>query len=336
MKVVVFGPERRIGCWVGEKIVDLNSAARSLLSDRMGADQADAEAARLAPPTDLIALIEAGDEALAFGREVADWALKQGDPAFLHMADDTTLHAPWPGRRIICAGANYVEHLVDSFANMGRTMNSVEVLALMHRVGPGGFWKSPHYVMGDGEDVVIPRRTKRFDFEAELVVVIGKVLKDVPPENVPAHIWGVTLGNDWSDRDAQFNVSKEFPPYMSLNLGKNFDCSTSLGPCIVTYERDPEKYRIRLEVNGKLRQDFIAGEQIFSFSEFISFVSRDLTLLPGDVIFGGTGAGTAVDQSPFDVNMDQSLELFLKPGDQVVISSEGIGKLRNRVVAPTN
>jgi len=185
-------------------------------------------------------------------------------------------------------------------------------------------------VMGDGEQITYPSRSTRLDYEAEVAVVIGKRGKDIQVDEAPAYIWGVTLFNDWTDRDAVRPL--KLP--LSFNLGKNFDCSTSLGPCIcVRGGVTPQDTAVALTVNGEVRQSFRTSEMMFSFAEFIAGLSRDFTLLPGDIIAGGTGAGTAMDSSKYDSNRRSLPDLFLKVGDEVEVSSPLIGVLRNRIVS---
>ena len=120
---------------------------------------------------------------------------------------------------------------------------------------------------------------------------------------------------------------------MSYNLAKNFDGSTSMGPCIVVDELQPQDVDVELKVNGSVRQRYNTREMIFSFGEVLEFLSRDMTLVAGDVIAGGTAAGTAADASPPGPDGVKSRDLFLKPGDTVEISNAAIGTLRNRVVS---
>ena len=168
------------------------------------------------------------------------------------------------------------------------------------------------------------------DYEGEVAIVLGGRGKDVPLDRAGELIWGYTLLNDLSARD------QPNPRPHSLTLGKNFDSSGSLGPCITVGEiADPRAVTFETHVNGELRQSGTTREMIFSFEEFIEHLSRDITLHPGDMISGGTCAGTAMDGAELDAQGRPHTDRFLRPGDQVEVSSPMIGTLSNRVVAKT-
>lgn len=324
MKVVVYGPDRRVGIWQGDRILDLNRAALAFLGRSSGSGVAEAH--RLAS-SDLLRFIESGAEGLELARAVIDFAEGKEDPEFVTPGVSVKLWAPWAGRRIACAGANYALHVSNFLSNQGE-----QALADEHpqveKSDPQGFWKVPFEVMGPEDEVIKPSRSNRFDYEAELAIVIGRRGKDIAAADAQQFIWGVTLGNDWSDR----TVFGKTGGRLSLNLMKNFDCAVSLGPCILVTEHDIQDFDISLSVNGEERQRYNTREMIHTFSEFIAYISRDLTLVAGDVIMGGTGAGTAMDMSR-PVNGERfGADLFLQPGDFVEISCPLIGTLRNIIV----
>ena len=116
-------------------------------------------------------------------------------------------------------------------------------------------------------------------------------------------------------------------------MAKNFDQSCLLGPCIVVGELDPANIDVETWVNGERRQQFSTRDMVFSFWEYIEYLSRDLTLYPGDIISGGTTAGTAADSSPRMADGQRAPERFLKPGDVVQIRSASIGVLEARITA---
>jgi hypothetical protein len=120
-----------------------------------------------------------------------------------------------------------------------------------------------------------------------------------------------------------------------LNFGspKNFDSSCSMGPCVAVGEADPTNVDMETLVNGERRQRFNTRDMVFTFGEYLEYLSRDFTLYPGDIISGGTAAGTAADSSDLLPDNTSAPERFLKPGDIVEMSSPGIGSLRTRVVA---
>jgi 2-keto-4-pentenoate hydratase/2-oxohepta-3-ene-1,7-dioic acid hydratase in catechol pathway len=283
-------------------------------------------------PADLAQFIAAGKPALELARMAAAHVKGAKDGSLLMPISSVTLQAPWPGRRIFCAGANFAKHGFNLLTNRG-IQTSVKALEEEARQSePLGFTKTLLDVAGPNGDVIYPTRATQLDFEAELAVVIGKSGKDIPVTEGMNYIWGITLANDWSDRGAPH---LRFP--LSFHLGKNFDGGVSLGPCIVVGDNDPHNLEVTLEVNGKVRQHFSTREMIFSFAEYVAHLSRDMTLAPGDVILSGTGAGTAMDMTKRGpdgalVNLD----LFLKIGDVVEVKAPAIGSLLNRIVAKSS
>ena len=294
MKIVVFGPDRRVGALVGDSVIDLNQVS-------------------------LEAFIAAGPAALDQAQRLID----QGKVS--HKAREVQIHAPWPGRRIACAGGNFAKHLKGMESNPDVTVE--EVAQKARDRGQWGFWKVPADVPGPDGDIPFPKRTRYFDYEGEAAIIIGKRGKDIPAGRIDEYVWGITLLNDWSIRDLPF---KPFP--MSYNQPKNFDGSTSMGPCIVVGELKPQDVPVKTVINGEVRQDYNTSEMIFSFGEILEELSRDFTFVPGDVISGGTQSGTAADRSKKGPDGTKPLDLFLKPGDVVEVSSPAIGTLRNKIV----
>lgn len=310
MKIVVFGPERCVGAVRDDQVVDLNAADPSL-------------------PATLAGLIEAGDAGLDRARRALERAPAA---AATHPLKSVRLHAPCVHRpRIACAGGNYAAHMAGAMAaRTGEDVNPEDVHRDAREGTPWGFWKVAD-LRGPDEDVAYPRRAERFDYEAEVAVVIGRPARDVPAERAGDHIWGVTLLNDWSIRNDMGPAR-----VISFNLAKNFDGSTSLGPCVVAGEDvDPQDVAVELRVNGELRQSYRSREMIFSFAELIAFLSRDLTFHPGDIVAGGTGPGTAMDTTRPAPDGSTPRDRFLRAGDVVEVSSPAIGTLRTRVVAGT-
>lgn len=304
MKIVVFGEERRVGVWESERIVDLNATDSRL------------------PPT-LLGLIEGGDAALERARTAARRATATVP------LKDTTLHAPWPGRRIACVGGNFGDHLVGMDINTRGIADSTleTTVARAREIGHWGFWKVPLAAAGPGDDVPYPKQTQRLDYEGEVAIVLAKKGKRIPAERIKDYVWGVTLLNDLSIRDGRF-----IQRGISYNLWKNFDGSTAIGPCIVVGEVDPANVEVRTYVNGELRQSYNTRDMIFSFGEVLEFLSTDITFGPGDMLSGGTAAGTAADSSKIRPDGTLPPERFLKAGDVVTISSPGIGELTNTIV----
>ena len=329
MKIVVFGSQRRVGLWEGDAVIDVNNAAATYLAAEMSEQEARAKADFLAP-AQLGRFIAGGNETLDMARRSAEYVRGSADGSLVQPISSARLRAPWAGRRVFCAAANYGQHLADAQTNYGNPMTRQQAEERMRSRAPEGFTKTPDDVMGPDDGVTYPARTTQLDYEGEVAVVIGRAGRDIPLAEAGRHIWGITLASDWSDRDGtpegQFDAS--------FNLMKNFDCSVSLGPCILVDGSDPQSVNVTTEVNGKLRQDYKSDQMIYSFAEYISYLSKDLTLVPGDVILGGTGTGTAADQSKRHPDgTPVSLELFLKVGDSVEVRSPAIGSLRNHIVA---
>jgi acylpyruvate hydrolase len=280
-------------------------------------------------PADLLTLIQLGDAGLTLAATVLQQ--KHDAPAdgkTIVVASGEALHAPWPGKRIACAGGNYAAHSLGMAINRGtKDITLGKIAQQMRGAGTWGFWKVLDEVAGPNDDIPYPTRADYFDYEAEVAIVIGKRGKDIPAGRIGDYVWGVTLANDWSDRETGGTARA-----MSFNTQKNFDRSLSLGPCIVARELDPQNVDVELSVNGQLRQHFNSRDMVFSFAETLAFLSRDFTFVPGDIILGGTGAGTAQDSTKPNPDGSRPRDRFLKRGDAVEISSPHIGTLANRIV----
>jgi 2-keto-4-pentenoate hydratase/2-oxohepta-3-ene-1,7-dioic acid hydratase in catechol pathway len=336
MKIVVFGEERRVGALEPGGVVDLSEAYAAVARDSHEDVENDQGAPRVSDR--LRTFIEGGQQTLDDARRAlsAAAAMSTGEVgptgrSVVHGLDTVALHAPWPGGRIACAGGNYADHLARMLANLeGGTPRSLKDTAADARAsGQWGFWKIVDEVAGPFDPIPKPRRTQRFDYEGEVAIVLGRTGKDISPDDAASYIWGVTLVNDWSIRDG-LGLARP----MSYNLAKNFDGCVSIGPCIVVDE-DARDVDVTLRVNGELRQSFNSSAMIFSFGEILAEISRDLTLRPGDLISGGTAAGTAADASKRDSNGTPLPDLFLEPGDVVELSSPQIGALTNSIIEPT-
>ncbi len=186
MKIVVFGPERRVGALVGEKVIDLNRGMARQLQER--GESKPEEQAATSLPSRLLAFIESGATGLENAQRVIDQFAKvapgdeRGDPKVLHNSNDVKLHAPWPERRIACVGGNYAAHLAGMWANrLGKTDVSIEqITEEAKKGGQWGFWKVPAEVAGPNETIPFPKRVTYFDYEGEVAIVIGKRGKNIP------------------------------------------------------------------------------------------------------------------------------------------------------------
>lgn len=305
MRIVVYGEQARVGALVGDRVLDLQRANSAL-------------------PASLRAFIEAGQRALDGAQRLIDGIGSAPDDAVLNVAD-VRLLAPWPERRIACVGGNFADHLRGMERGESRTIEQVTEQARAN--GQWGFWKVPDRVSGPNDAVTYPRRTEYFDYEGEAAIVIGKRGKDIPGSQLEQYVWGVTLFNDLSIRDGMGSTRP-----MSYNLAKNFDGSTAMGPAIAVGEIAANAVDVETCINGEVRQRFNTRDMVFSFAEVLEFLSRDFSFVPGDVIAGGTAAGTAADKTQRLTDGTRPKDLFLKVGDEVVISSPQVGELRNRIV----
>jgi acylpyruvate hydrolase len=190
-----------------------------------------------------------------------------------------------------------------------------------------GFWKVDRESVGHNGNLPYPARTSYLDYEGEVAVVLGKTGKNLKEDDINSFVWGVTLLGDWSIR-----MSVEGGP-MKFAMQKNFDNSCSIGPCIVVGEVGIMDVDLETRVNGDVRQKFRSGDMAFSYGEYLEYLSRDFTLYPGDMISGGTGAGTAADSSQTGDDGKPLPDRFLKIGDVVDIVSPQIGTLRTNVTA---
>jgi len=339
MKIVVHGPEKRIGAVVGDEVVDLSLACAKRLREKEGERDAIALATGLVPP-DLGRFIARGRRALDEAEAALDHLARAGDRhgpkgrPIIFPAASLALHAPRAvGARVACAGGNFADHAQAMFERAAKRSEprppiKGSVRDAIRETGIWGFWKVDRESQGPDGAVTYPAHAKRLDYEGELAIVIGRVGKDIRAADVKDYIWGVTLLGDWSIR-----LMPE-PGPMKFAMQKNFDGSCSIGPCIVVGENiDPFDTVVETLVNGERRQHYSTKDMVFSFGEYLAWLSRDFTFHPGDIISGGTAAGTAADSAPLLPDGTPAPETFLKPGDVVDIRSPAIGALRTRVVA---
>jgi 2-keto-4-pentenoate hydratase/2-oxohepta-3-ene-1,7-dioic acid hydratase in catechol pathway len=242
--------------------------------------------------------------------------LRHLDPAVLPVVPGARLTAPirYP-RKLVCAGANYFAHL----AEMG-----------VRRPDPVGepyfFLKPPTTtVVGPGDAIVLPDRAgRRIDWEAELGVVIGRNARNLDIAQVPDYIAGYVVLNDVSARDRLGRADAVAPPFgFDWASAKSEDTFCPMGPGVTPawFVRDPQDLRIRLSVNGVVKQDSSTADMMNSVSAVVAAASRVMTLEPGDVIATGSPAGVGAPRGE-----------FLQPGDEVVVEIDGLGCLRNPVI----
>lgn len=209
-----------------------------------------------------------------------------------------------PIGKLLCVGLNYRSHAA------GINMKVPEYPIL--------FSKFANALAPCGAPVELPAWESSYDYEAELVIVIGRECWNVDEKQAKAAVFGYTCGNDFSLRDAQMRSGQWL-------IGKTMPGFGPCGPCIVTadaYDPDVPK-AIRSYVNGQLRQDGSTGDMIFSCAKIISYASKYIKLCPGDLIYTGTPSGVALEGEE---------KRWLRPGDVVDVEIEGIGTLRNTLV----
>lgn len=337
MKIVVYGPSKRTGILREGEVVDIAGTYAKYLHERLGEQNATLVADALAP-SDLGRLIEGGRKALDNANTALDFIDSDVDDrvgirgeSLIHQADTVTLHAPRAaGARVACAGGNFPEH---SIAMAQRRVERGEANPIegdardyVRNRGFWGFWKVDRESLGQDGKVPYPARCTHLDYEGEVAIVLGKEGKNIKAGDFNNYVWGVTLLGDWSIR-----MSPEHGP-MVFAMQKNFDNSCSIGPCIVVDELDPLDVDIETLVNGERRQHFNSGDMAFSYGEYAEYLSRDFSFYPGDILSGGTGAGTAADSSQTGEDGKPLPDRFLRPGDQVDITSPVIGTLRTSIV----
>jgi 2-keto-4-pentenoate hydratase/2-oxohepta-3-ene-1,7-dioic acid hydratase in catechol pathway len=324
LKIVIFD-DQRLGVLEEDRVVDLRQALAAATADAGRPDPERSADERLGP--DLSGFVGGGQAALEAAEEALEFANRQPERAGLtHPVDGVTLQAPWPRRRIACAGGNYADHL----AGMQGGGSLDDLRRQVREEGQWGFWKVPSEPLGSGGEIPYPKRTAYLDYEGEVAVVVGKRGKDIPAARFGEYVFGVTLLNDVSIRDVGRPAGGGVNSY---NLAKNFDGSTAIGPVLTVGEGlDPGDIDVEVRVNDQVRQKYNSSGMIWSFAEILEYLSRDFTFVPGDMISGGTGKGTAADQTPRPAEgQARAKDLFLKRGDVVEVSSPAIGTLVNRV-----
>lgn len=208
-------------------------------------------------------------------------------------------------QKLICIGKNYAQHA----AEMGGESPQIPVV----------FSKFESAINCPEGPILLPAISDQVDFEAELVVVIGRRGKNIPEKEAMDYVFGYCCGNDISARDWQ-----KGKPGGQWLLGKTFDGFAPLGPYITTKDEipDPHDLRIQLRLNGETMQDSSTSHLIFRIDFLIAHLSKFVTLEPGDLIFTGTPAGVGAGRNP---------QIFLKPGDQIEVEIQGLGVLKNHV-----
>jgi 2-keto-4-pentenoate hydratase/2-oxohepta-3-ene-1,7-dioic acid hydratase in catechol pathway len=246
----------------------------------------------------VLAIIEAGDSALAEIKAKLDKAPRVA-------LSEITLHAPLRPPRVFGVGLNYASHAAESKMAVQKV--------------PTVFMKLSSSVVGPDVPVVLPKISSQPDYEAELGVVIGKSGYQIAASDWQQYVYGYTIVNDVSARDIQLATSQ-------WTLGKSFPSFTPLGPSVVTSDEvgDPHVLNIALTIDGETLQSANTRDLIFKVPALIEYISSTTPLEAGDVISTGTPEGVGLGRTP---------QRWLKPGEEMVITIEKLGSLRNRTVA---
>jgi 2-keto-4-pentenoate hydratase/2-oxohepta-3-ene-1,7-dioic acid hydratase in catechol pathway len=252
---------------------------------------------------------ESGTEVTGLGTDMLSICAEGRVPE--HFAPPMDLHsvtllAPVPRPpKFICVGLNYRDHAAEA---------RMEIPTV-----PTIFSKFSNVVIGPGVPVILPKASAKPDYEAELAFVIGRGGRHIPAARAYDHVLGYTIVNDISALDFQIATSQWL-------MGKTFDTFGPMGPWIVTKEEipDPHTLDISTEIGGETLQRSNTREMVFHIPELIEFISKVVTLEPGDVVATGTPAGVGFARKP---------PRWLKPGEETIVRIQGIGELRNPILA---
>ncbi len=249
---------------------------------------------------DVVSVMAAGTAA----RERVQSAIERAGDAI--PLGSVKLLAPIPRPpKFICVGLNYRDHAAESKMEIPKT--------------PTIFNKFTSAVIGPGDPIVLPKNSTQPDYEAEFAFVVGKGGRHIPRDRWREHVFGYTIVNDVSARDFQMATSQWL-------LGKTFDTFAPMGPALVSADEipDPHALDISLSIGGETLQNSNTRELIFKIPELVEYLSSVVTLEPGDIVSTGTPAGVGFARKP---------QRFLRPGEEVVVRIEGLGELRNPIVA---
>lgn len=238
---------------------------------------------------------------------LVDQALQQNEASSLFLNESELELSPaiTDPEKIICVGLNYADHAEESKMALPET--------------PILFSKFNNSLAAHNEEIRIPNVVHKCDYEAEMVVVIGKEASEVSEEEALSYIYGYAVGNDLSARDLQMKTGQWL-------LGKSLDRFAPIGPYVVTADQvDPSNLKIECTVNGEVRQSSSTKHLIFDCAHLISYISHHMTLQPGDVIFTGTPEGVML-------GYPEGEQQWLKAGDVMSVTIEGLGTLENKLV----
>jgi 2-keto-4-pentenoate hydratase/2-oxohepta-3-ene-1,7-dioic acid hydratase in catechol pathway len=254
-------------------------------------------------------LLDAGPAALASAVGAARASLLDGHRSSLAF-DELRLGPPIPDPdKILCLGFNYAEHANELSTDVP--------------VAPNIFAKFRNSLIGPGDSIILPAVSSAIDFEAELAVVVGSRCRNVSEADALDYVAGYSAFNDVTARDLQFQTSQ-------FTAGKAIDTFAPMGPGISLADEvgDPQTLRVQSRLNGTVMQDGSTAQMVFSIAATIAFLSRIMTLEPGDIIATGTPPGVGHKRIP---------PVYLRPGDMIEVEIERVGRIRNPVIgSPTD
>jgi 2-keto-4-pentenoate hydratase/2-oxohepta-3-ene-1,7-dioic acid hydratase in catechol pathway len=253
-------------------------------------------------PTSITAVFKGQGDIAALNR-LAEKAKASADAGRYFIAEDKAQFGPavTEPEKIVCVGLNYRRHAAE-------TNNPVPKLPILFNK-----YNSALNCCG-GTVAVSKEKAEQFDYEAELVIVIGRTARNVSEADAPKYIFGYATGNDFTARDLQSRSSQWM-------LGKTLDGSGLVGPWLVTADQvDGDNLNIECRVNGRVRQSSNTSDMVFSCKQLVSYISDYMTLQPGDIIFTGTPEGVIA-------GYPKEKQVWLKPGDRIVTSIEKLGDL---------
>ncbi|MBB3131317.1 2-keto-4-pentenoate hydratase/2-oxohepta-3-ene-1,7-dioic acid hydratase in catechol pathway [Paenibacillus rhizosphaerae] len=299
MKLLTFihNDQYRLGVKTDDGVLDVLGALSLIPSEK-------------AIPTTIHEVLDGGDKALAALGEYVDHVLQFDDVIRTYMLQESSLTlgpCVTHPNKIICVGLNYRKHAEETNAPIPEY--------------PILFNKFNNTLAGAGELIPLPKVSQKVDYEAELVIVMGKTAKYISKENALSHVFGYCNVNDLSARDLQLRTHQWL-------LGKSCDKFSPLGPYLVTADEvgNPNDLDIQCLVNGEVRQHSNTSDMIFYCDEIVSYISQHMTLVPGDIILTGTPEGVVLGYPP-------EQQVYLKDGDQVTIQIEKLGSITNTMVA---
>ena len=303
------GAKTRLGIEVVDRVVDLPGGYAAL------PEQARGEGT-MPPPNDMLALLQAGEPALAGAAAVAGFFTERlragaqvagpaGEQVVYDRGEVRILAPVARPPKIFCLGRNYADHVAEVGGELPKS--------------PEIFSKMATAIIGPGDPIILPppRIASQIDYEGEFAFVIGKRGKYIPRERALDHVVGYTMLNDVSARDIQFSETQ-------LLRAKSFDTFAPTGPYIVTKDEipDPHALDIKLWLNGQLMQSSNTKQLIFGVDYLVSYLSDVFTLEPGDIVSTGTPSGPGYFRKP---------QVLLRPGDVVRIEVTNLGVLENPV-----